>query len=64
MKILGIDPGYGKCGWAVLAKGEPNNELRIMDNEFLILIFFYILNSLKPCLLRVRRPKDGDGYDQ
>lgn len=22
MKILGIDPGYGKCGWAILAKQE------------------------------------------
>lgn len=33
MKILGIDPGYGKCGWAVLAKDEPNRELRIMNHE-------------------------------
>jgi len=29
MKILAIDPGYGRCGWAILAKGEK--ELRITN---------------------------------
>lgn len=27
MKILGIDPGYGKCGWAILAK-QGKSEIR------------------------------------
>jgi len=36
MIILGIDPGYGKCGWAVLAKGEQmqNAKCRMQNAEF------------------------------
>ncbi len=34
MKILAIDPGFARCGWAILAKGEKiqNAEFR-MQNE-------------------------------
>ncbi|EKD56918.1 MAG: Crossover junction endodeoxyribonuclease RuvC [uncultured bacterium] len=47
MIILGIDPGYGKCGWAILAKGEKH---KLLTNN-------YKLSEIEKSNLRVRSSK-------